>query len=313
MKLFYAHSSRNPNSAKFYESLSNELKKNKSITLLDPQNEPGTVNLDEKMFEQLKEAQIVIVDVTPEYENVFNEHAMIEYGYALGTHSRENILIIYHKNMYDKEIKLPIFIQTKNWHNYENSQEDINYIYGLISELINKSKKNYISPDKQQEIDKYEKENEEAYNRIKNLCDNLQMINHDFKTELDDGIKYKDISRMHDKILLLTQDYDYVCINNEYYLKNIYNEIKKINNNNYRLSQLKKCKLQQIKCLDDAQFNFCLRKIKLVNNMKLLEKTKKDYDKIKTEVNLRIAEKENELNVTQRIRLQSSQHKNLYN
>ena len=47
--------------------------------------------------------------------------------------------------------------------------------------------------------------------------------------------------------------------------------------------------------------------------MKLLEKTKKDYDKIKTEVNLRIAEKENELNVTQRIRLQSSQHKNLYN
>jgi hypothetical protein len=308
----------------FYNSLVEKLKANKNIKIQDPQDAPGAINLDKKIFEQIDETDIFIVDVTPDYvDNVnnrttFNEHVMIEYGYALKNYDHENILIIHYKDMYTDETKLPLFIQTKNWHTYDISQGDIDNIYELAINVMKTSKKkNTISDGKQQEINIYEIQNKKLYEEIKNCCNSLQYKDYNFKVSIEDTIKYNNIKDLYDKIMLLLQDYSQVQFNNENGLRTIYSKIREINQNNYKLNSLNNNKkLQHIddkKLLSDNELYICFRKMELVNDMKSLGLTEKDYNSIKTIIDVNNMKDKTKMNVVERLRMQiKNDQKNRY-
>jgi hypothetical protein len=113
------------------------------------------VNLDDKIFGQIKNADLIIADISPDdYKKerdtsgkeissipIFNKHVMTELGFAFGTHQKNQIIIIYDEYKCPAE-DLPIFYKTKNYHRYKATDElTIGMICDSIKSKIQEIKK----------------------------------------------------------------------------------------------------------------------------------------------------------------------------
>lgn len=136
--IFYAHSSRDIEINNIYLKICEDLKE--YVNIYDPDNIHNSI-IGKKIFKQIKETDIMIIDITPDFVDggkiIMNEHVMIELGYGLSLLKDEQIFIIFNTYKYDflkNKEKIPIFLDGKQLNGYDyNNYDDLKL---LIIEYI---------------------------------------------------------------------------------------------------------------------------------------------------------------------------------
>ena len=292
INIFYTYSWRNNDAKIFCDSLTKKLINMNNVCILDrSEDDENPNNFGGLPLDRIDEAHIIIIDITPDETDSglrFNEHTMIEYGYASKTHPNENILLLYHNNLSTSDlIGLPMFLSAKHWFPYEVSD-----VYG-VNEYITEMITNYKSSDYIKNIEhikQIELNNKELHKQLETQFYKIPRVAYDIKEKLRLATQFNNINDIHNIILLYIDNYEYIqCDSDENNLRNMYHAIKLININNYELNNLyngsKLQTIQDSKLYNDTQFDFAMMKLKLIPDMKSINMTKKDYDDIKTVVN----------------------------
>lgn len=168
INIFYAHASSGT-TEHIYEKLCEKISNLKHVKIFDPQDEIGAINLDDTMFDQIKNADLVIADITPDDYKIekdlndviikktpiLNKHVMTELGFAFDTHHKSQIFLMYDGFKFDTaDVDIPIFYKTKNYHKYKTAEDStIDSLYEDIKLKINEIRKEVM--DKNLLIVKY--------------------------------------------------------------------------------------------------------------------------------------------------------------
>lgn len=130
VKIFYSCSVRKgqkkePSAYETHLSVLSKLDKKKNISIIDSQDKKGSAKIDEKVFDQIRNCDLFVADITPDMEvndsYIYNELVMMELAIALSIHNHDNILIFCEKK-YDLK-KIPIAFKTKNCFAYESGKD----------------------------------------------------------------------------------------------------------------------------------------------------------------------------------------------
>lgn len=129
INVFYAHTSRDNEVYNTYLKICEELIDFANV--YDYENNISA-NIGRRIFEQIKESDILIIDITPDFVDgekvILNEHVMIELGYGLSIKSEEQIIIIYNESKYDyvkNKNKIPVFLDGKQLNGYKYNDNNL--------------------------------------------------------------------------------------------------------------------------------------------------------------------------------------------
>lgn len=138
INIFYAFTSRDYEVYNTYLKISEELA---DFAYIYDYEQNISANIGKSLLKQIKESDILIIDITPEFVDgekvILNEHVMIELGYGLSIKSEEQIIIIYNESKYDyikNKNKIPVFIEGKQLNGYKY---DDNNLLDMILNHIN--------------------------------------------------------------------------------------------------------------------------------------------------------------------------------
>ena len=129
INIFYAFTSRDYEVYNTYLKISEELAD--FVNIYDYEHNISA-NIGKSLLKQIKESDILIIDITPELVDgekvILNEHVMIELGYGLSIKSEEQIIIIYNESKYDyikNKNKIPVFIEGKQLNGYKYDDNNL--------------------------------------------------------------------------------------------------------------------------------------------------------------------------------------------
>lgn len=150
--IFYSTSSRNSMTDDLKRRVTSELEKTENLKVYDTEDKPCSNDFGKHMLTQIENADLFVADITPDIKEIdltcitsdvkennlidiisevkknslisFNEHVMIELGYAMKCHSQEKMLFFKQRYLGKNDVKIPIFIEAARLFFYDTNDDD---------------------------------------------------------------------------------------------------------------------------------------------------------------------------------------------